>query len=90
MTAPPASTECSTRRSAERPDGGVARHPGDPTGAGTVNGMAEASSPDVGYTELLPLGPDPTEYRLLTTEGVDTFDTPAGTFLQVAPRRSPG
>ena len=35
------------------------------------------------FTELLPLGPDSTEYRLLTTDGVDTFDTAAGTFLRV-------
>ena len=37
------------------------------------------------YTELLPLGPDETEYRLVTTEGVDTVETPVGTFLQVEP-----
>ena len=37
------------------------------------------------YTELLPLGPDETPYRLVTTEGVSTFDTPAGTFLRVEP-----
>ena len=41
--------------------------------------------PEFAYTELLSLGPDTTEYRLLTTEGVSTIDTPAGTFLQVAP-----
>ena len=37
------------------------------------------------YTEMLPLGPDPTEYRLLTTDGVDTIDTPAGRFVRVSP-----
>src|SRR5687767_11403922 len=37
------------------------------------------------FTKLLPLGPDTTPYRLLTTEGVSTFDTPAGTFLRVEP-----
>jgi fumarate hydratase class I len=37
------------------------------------------------YTELLPLGPDETPYRLVTTEGVSTFDTPAGSFLRVEP-----
>ena len=42
------------------------------------------------YTELLPLGPDDTPYRLVTTEGVSTFDTPAGSFLRVEPRRSRG
>jgi fumarate hydratase class I len=34
---------------------------------------------------LLPLGPDDTEYRLLTTDGVSTFETPEGTFLRVDP-----
>ena len=37
------------------------------------------------FTGLLPLGPDETEYRLVTTEGVSTFDTPEGTFLKVEP-----
>src|SRR5215210_2497663 len=41
--------------------------------------------PEFAYTELLPLGPDHTEYRLLTTEGVSTIDTAAGTFLRVGP-----
>src|SRR3954470_6931114 len=41
--------------------------------------------PEFAYTELLPLGPDHTMYRLLTTEGVSTVETPAGTFLQVDP-----
>jgi fumarate hydratase class I len=37
------------------------------------------------FTELLSLGPDTTDYRLLTTEGVSTIDTSAGTFLHVQP-----
>ncbi len=37
------------------------------------------------YSELLPLGQDTTEYRLVTTEGVSTFDTPEGEFLKVEP-----
>ena len=41
--------------------------------------------PEFAYTELLSLGPDTTNYRLLTTDGVSTLDTAAGTFLQVAP-----
>ncbi|MEP7048075.1 MAG: fumarate hydratase, partial [Ilumatobacteraceae bacterium] len=41
--------------------------------------------PEFAFTELLSLGPDNTEYRLLTTDGVSTLDTPAGTFLQVDP-----
>ena len=41
--------------------------------------------PDFEFTEILPLGPDETPYRLVTTEGVSTFDTPEGRFLKVAP-----
>jgi fumarate hydratase class I len=40
---------------------------------------------DATYTELLPLGPDTTTYRLVTTEGVSTFETVEGTFLKVEP-----
>ena len=40
---------------------------------------------DFGFTELLPLGPDQTEYRLVTTDGVSTVDTDLGTFLKVEP-----
>ena len=46
--------------------------------------MADATE-SFEYTPLLPLGPDTTEYRLLTSEGVSTFETPAGTFLRVEP-----
>src|SRR3954454_15040083 len=42
--------------------------------------------PEFEYTELLPIGPDDTSYRLLTTEGVSTFDTPEGTFLKIEPQ----
>jgi fumarate hydratase class I len=45
--------------------------------------MAEV--PPFTHTELLPLGADDTEYRLVTTEGVSTFETPEGTFLKVEP-----
>src|SRR6056297_4032577 len=44
-----------------------------------------ADVPAFSSTELLPLGPDDTEYRLVTSEGVSTFETPEGTFLQVEP-----
>jgi len=37
------------------------------------------------FTEILPLGKDETEYRLVTTQGVSTFETPQGTFLKVSP-----
>jgi fumarate hydratase class I len=49
--------------------------------------MADPASraTDATYTDILPLGPDTTPYRLVTTEGVSTFETPAGTFLRVEP-----
>ncbi len=38
------------------------------------------------YEDLLPIGPDETRYRLLSTEGVSTVEGPGGrTFLQVEP-----
>ncbi|GLZ04973.1 fumarate hydratase class I [Actinomadura sp. NBRC 104412] len=41
--------------------------------------------PEFSYTDLLPLGPDDTEYRLLTSDGVTTFEAGGRTFLQVEP-----
>jgi len=42
--------------------------------------------PDFRYAPLLPLGEDKTEYRLLTTDGIDVVDGPGGRrFLTVAP-----
>jgi fumarate hydratase class I len=38
---------------------------------------------DFDFTEIFPLGPDTTTYRSLGSEGVSTFDSPAGTFLRV-------
>ena len=40
------------------------------------------------YSDLLPLGEDQTPYRLVTAEGVSTFEAGGRTFLQVARRRS--
>ena len=40
---------------------------------------------DFVFTELLPLGPDDTPYRLLSTDGVSTVDTSLGSFLKVEP-----
>ena len=41
---------------------------------------------DFAYEDLLPLGEDPTPYRLLTTEGVSTVEGPGGApFLRVEP-----
>ncbi len=47
--------------------------------------MFVATEPDFRYSDLLPLGPDETPYRLLTTEGVSTFEADGQTFLRVAP-----
>jgi len=41
--------------------------------------------PEFAFTELLPLGPDTTPYRLVSPDGVSTVDTPLGTFVRVAP-----
>jgi len=40
---------------------------------------------DFAYQELLPLGADETPYRLLTTEGVSTFEAGGERFLRVDP-----
>ncbi|WP_205471352.1 fumarate hydratase [Nocardioides sp. SYSU D00038] len=44
-----------------------------------------ATTPDFLYSDLLPLGEDDTPYRLVTTEGVSTFEAGGRTFLQVDP-----
>ena len=44
-----------------------------------------AGMPEFNYEDLLPIGPDETEYRLVTTEGVSTFAAQGMEFLQVAP-----
>ena len=40
---------------------------------------------DFTFTEILPLGPDTTEYRLISREGVSQVETPLGAFLKVEP-----
>ncbi len=40
---------------------------------------------DLAFTDLLPLGPDDTPYRLVTTDGVSTVEGAGRTFLQVEP-----
>jgi len=40
---------------------------------------------DLPFTELLPLGPDATPYRRLTTEGVSTVEAAGRTLLEVEP-----
>ena len=47
--------------------------------------MAKPNPAPFQFSELLPLGQDTTEYRLISTEGVSTFETPEGTFLKVDP-----
>ena len=45
-----------------------------------------APMPEFAYSPLLPVGPDTTEYRLLTTDGVSVVDGPGGRrFLTVEP-----
>jgi fumarate hydratase class I len=44
-----------------------------------------SAEPQFRYSDLLPIGPDETPYRLLGTEGVSTFEAGGRTFLQVDP-----
>ncbi|HBW21092.1 MAG TPA: fumarate hydratase, partial [Actinobacteria bacterium] len=41
--------------------------------------------PEFSYTDLLPIGPDSTEYRLLTSDGVSTSEALGHEFLEVQP-----
>lgn len=41
--------------------------------------------PEFAYTDLLPVGEDTTPYRLVTAEGVSTFEADGRTFLKVEP-----
>jgi fumarate hydratase class I len=41
--------------------------------------------PDFEYSDLLPIGADDTPYRLITSEGVSTFEADGQTFLKVEP-----
>ncbi|KWT61130.1 fumarate hydratase [Streptomyces albus subsp. albus] len=50
--------------------------------------MPPVSHPDrpaFAYTDLLPVGEDNTPYRLITSEGVSTFEADGRTFLKVEP-----
>ena len=49
-------------------------------GAGDSSGLS-----DFAYSDLLPLGPDSTEYRLVSTEGVSTIEAAGRRFLKVEP-----
>ncbi|MDH6579113.1 fumarate hydratase [Kitasatospora sp. MAP5-34] len=44
-----------------------------------------APTPEFAYSDLLPLGADPTPYRKLTSEGVSTFEAGGRRFLKVEP-----
>jgi fumarate hydratase, class I len=46
---------------------------------------AAPSEPEFRYADPLPHGPDHTPYRLVTTEGVSTFEAAGQTFLRVDP-----
>jgi fumarate hydratase class I len=43
------------------------------------------ASPEFTYEDLLPIGPDKTEYRKISSEGVSTFTAEGMEFLKVAP-----
>ncbi|QHN30211.1 fumarate hydratase [Gordonia amarae] len=47
--------------------------------------MSTAPAPEFRYSDLLPIGADDTPYRLITTDGVSTFEADGRTFLKVAP-----
>jgi len=42
--------------------------------------------PEFNYSDLLPIGPDTTKYRLVSSEGVSTFSAQGMEFLEVAPQ----
>jgi len=59
---------------------------GDPAASTGVTCCAVTTSgPEFRYSDLLPLGKDETPYRLITTEGVSTFEAGGQTFLKVDP-----
>jgi fumarate hydratase, class I len=47
--------------------------------------VSTAAQPEFRYSDLLPTGRDDTPYRLVSTEGVSTFEAGGRTFLQVEP-----
>lgn len=50
-----------------------------------MSASSRPASPEFSYTDLLPTGADPTPYRLITSEGVSTFEADGRTFLKVEP-----
>ena len=63
-------------------------------GDGGVRCPIVSAEPEFRYSDLLPIGPDETPYRLVTTEGVSTFEAVstgrAGPSSRSRPRRSSG
>ncbi|MBP8532029.1 fumarate hydratase [Streptomyces sp. MK37H] len=47
--------------------------------------VSRPANPGFAYSDLLPLGEDTTPYRLVTSEGVSTFEADGRTFLKVEP-----
>ncbi|MYK74582.1 MAG: fumarate hydratase, partial [Acidimicrobiaceae bacterium] len=48
--------------------------------------MADSSDlKDFAYSDMLPLGADDTDYRLVSTEGVSTIEAAGRRFLKVEP-----
>ncbi len=47
--------------------------------------MSDPAQPEFRYSDLLPIGADDTPYRLVSTEGVSTFEADGRTFLKVEP-----
>ncbi|HEX3931379.1 MAG TPA: fumarate hydratase [Nocardioides sp.] len=45
----------------------------------------DSTGPEFHYSDLLPIGPDDTPYRLVTTEGVSAFEADGQRFLRVSP-----
>jgi fumarate hydratase class I len=46
---------------------------------------ADSAGPEFRYSDLLPTGKDDTPYRLITTDGVSSFEADGQTFLKVTP-----
>ncbi|NUP68452.1 MAG: fumarate hydratase, partial [Nonomuraea sp.] len=51
----------------------------------TETGGVPSMDMDFDYTDLLPMGADETEYRLITSEGVRKVEAAGRTFLEVEP-----
>ncbi len=58
---------------------------GVPTHVVDRTGRYRGPMSEFAYSDLLPTGPDTTEYRLITTEGVSTFEAEGQTFVKVEP-----